>query len=81
MTQSKGRLVDLDDLHLVGAHEIRLLLGGVSRQRVYQITQSNRHFPQPIAALESGKVWLRDDVEDWIAEHRPHQTAAADVAL
>ncbi|WP_233412858.1 DNA-binding protein [Nucisporomicrobium flavum] len=54
----------------MGAHEIRVRLGGVSRQRVYQIT-SRRYFPAPAADLQQGKVWLAEDVEAWIAEHRP----------
>jgi prophage regulatory protein len=57
-------------LRVVGAHEIRVRLGGVSRQRVYQIT-SRPDFPAPVADLAQGKVWLNDDVEAWIATHRP----------
>ncbi len=54
----------------MGAHEVRLRLGGVSRQRVYQITHRS-DFPAPVADLVQGKVWLGDDVEGWIARHRP----------
>jgi predicted DNA-binding transcriptional regulator AlpA len=57
-------------IRLVGAHEIRIRLGGVSRQRVYQIT-SRAAFPQPVADLAQGKVWSTDDVDRWIREHRP----------
>jgi prophage regulatory protein len=57
-------------LRIVGAHEIRVRLGGVSRQRVYQITK-RPDFPTPVADLAQGKVWLDDDVEAWIATHRP----------
>jgi predicted DNA-binding transcriptional regulator AlpA len=57
-------------LHLVGPHEIRMRLGGISRQRVYEITHYS-HFPAPIADLVLGKVWLAEDVEAWIREHRP----------
>jgi len=56
--------------HLVGPHEIRMRLGGISRQRVYEITHYS-HFPAPVADLVFGKVWLADDVEAWIREHRP----------
>ncbi len=52
-------------LRLVGAHEIRVRLGGISRQRVYQIT-SRSDFPRPVADLAQGKIWLADDVEAWI---------------
>jgi hypothetical protein len=56
-------------LRLVGAGEIRIMLGGVSKQRVYQIT-TRKGFPDPIAVLIQGKVWLADDVEKWIKENR-----------
>lgn len=59
-------------IRLMGAHEIRVRLGGISRQRVYQIT-SRTDFPAPAADLTQGKVWLAEDVEQWIAERRPHQ--------
>lgn len=57
-------------LELMGSHEIRARLGGISRQRVYQITNS-KTFPDPVAVLEMGKVWLKADVENWIKKHRP----------
>ena len=56
----------------MGAHEIRMRLGGISRQRVYQIT-SRPDFPQPIAELGQGKVWGAADVEAWIRRKRPGQ--------
>jgi predicted DNA-binding transcriptional regulator AlpA len=56
-------------LRLMGAHEIRVALGGVSRQRVYQIT-ARSDFPAPVADLQQGRVWLAEDVETWIATHR-----------
>ncbi|MFG1949788.1 helix-turn-helix transcriptional regulator [Micromonospora sp. NPDC048830] len=55
---------------LMGAHEIRVRLGGISRQRVYAIT-SHRAFPEPVAELKQGNVWDADDVEQWIRDHRP----------
>jgi prophage regulatory protein len=54
----------------MGAHEVRVRLGGISRQRVYQIT-SHRSFPAPVAELQQGNVWDADEVEAWIREHRP----------
>jgi prophage regulatory protein len=57
-------------IRLVGAHEIRIRLGGVSRQRAYQIT-SRADFPRPVANLAQGKIWKADDVDHWIREHRP----------
>jgi predicted DNA-binding transcriptional regulator AlpA len=59
---------------LMGAHEIRARLGGISRQRVYQLT-SRHDFPQPVAELDQGRVWLAGDVEAWIATRRPGQGA------
>ncbi|MEV2240591.1 AlpA family phage regulatory protein [Micromonospora sp. NPDC049891] len=56
-------------LRLVGSAEIRVMLGGISRQRVYRIT-SRRDFPEPVAQLSMGNVWLAEDVERWIAERR-----------
>ncbi len=56
-------------LRLVGAHEIRRMLGSVSRQRAYQIT-AKPNFPKPVADLQQGKVWATADVEVWMSEHR-----------
>ncbi|ROP29801.1 helix-turn-helix transcriptional regulator [Couchioplanes caeruleus] len=55
---------------LMGAAEIRLRLGGISRQRVYQLTHRS-DWPAPYDELIQGKVWRRDDVEAWIKQHRP----------
>ena len=55
-------------IRLVGAHEIRIRLGGVTRQRAYQIT-SRSDFPTPLAVLAQGKVWLHEDVESWMKIH------------
>ncbi|GAA2187800.1 hypothetical protein GCM10009848_26320 [Micromonospora lupini] len=57
-------------MDLVGAAEIRVMLGGISKQRVYVIT-SHRNFPEPVADLVQGKVWRRSDVAAWIRQHRP----------
>jgi hypothetical protein len=56
-------------LKLLGAHEIRIRLGGVTRQRTYQIT-SRADFTRPLADLVQGKVWLADDVEAWMKVRR-----------
>jgi len=60
-------------LHLMGAHEIRVRLDGISRQRTYQIT-SRVDFPKAVADLEQGKIWLAQDVQTWISAHRPPQS-------
>ncbi|MEO3746499.1 hypothetical protein [Plantactinospora sp. B5E13] len=64
-------------MRLMGAHEIRMRLGGISRQRVYAIT-SHRSFPAPIADLQQGKVWRASDVEKWIAKYRPELAGQGD---
>ena len=56
-------------IRLVGTQEIRVRLGGVSRQRVHQITK-RPDFPAPVADLAQGRVWLADDVDAWIARRR-----------
>jgi prophage regulatory protein len=60
--------MDGERIRLVGAHEIRDLLG-VSRQRVYQLA-ARSDFPQPVATLAQGKIWSLSDVEAWIGTHR-----------
>ncbi|MEV6347409.1 DNA-binding protein [Actinoplanes sp. NPDC051851] len=57
-------------LQLLGAHEIRLRLGGrISRQRVHSLT-NRASFPEPVARLKQGKVWLTEEVDAWIAAYR-----------
>ena len=63
---------------LVGPAEIQAMLGGVSRSRFRQIALMNPAFPQPFQTLIAGSVWLRADVERFIAEHRPHQATSQD---
>ncbi|MFY1586089.1 helix-turn-helix transcriptional regulator [Micromonospora sp. WMMD734] len=58
------------EVALMGAAEIQERLG-VSRQRAY-ILINRRDFPAPAATLRMGNVWLKSDVEAWIAEKRPH---------
>ncbi len=49
---------------LVGVHEIADLLG-VSRQRVDQLARDHDAFPEPVAELHMGRIWRRDDIEQW----------------
>ena len=71
MTNSHTPTVDhvAKSMRLMGAHEVRVRLGGVSRQRAYQIT-SRKDFPEPVADLAQGKVWAAEDVEAWMKVHR-----------
>jgi hypothetical protein len=48
----------------MGVTEIREMLG-VSRQRVHQIIRDHPEFPEPVAELASGKVWLRAAIVKW----------------
>ena len=54
---------------LMGAMEIQARLG-ITRQWTYVLT-GRRDFPEPVVELGMGKIWLAEDVEAWIAEHRP----------
>ena len=56
-------------MRLMGAHEIRLRIGRITRQRVYQLAR-RPDFPAPVADLAQGKIWLADDVEAWIVARR-----------
>ncbi|TDC28133.1 DNA-binding protein [Micromonospora sp. WP24] len=56
---------------LYGSAELQERLG-VSRARIVQIT-GRPDFPPPFDRLAGGAVWLVEDVEAWISEHRPWQ--------
>ena len=56
--------------YLMGAREIEARFG-VSRQRVQQLIARD-DWPPPYDTLAMGKVWRIEDVEAWIADHRPH---------
>ena len=49
--------------HLVGVTEIAEMLG-ISRQRAHQLTRAEG-FPAPVAELSAGRIWNRDEVEEW----------------
>jgi prophage regulatory protein len=57
-------------MQLMGTAEIAERLG-VSRVRVHQIVTTDPSFPAPLGEIKAGKVWRAEDVERWIAEHRP----------
>ncbi len=58
---------------VMGAAEIARELGGLSRQRVQQLItdRAANGFPEPVAVLEMGKVWLAEDIRAWAAKNRP----------
>ena len=51
------------DLDLVGIAEIAEMLG-VSTRRV-DVLSRQRDFPEPVASLTGGRIWLRPDIEKW----------------
>lgn len=57
-------------MQLMGAWEIQQRLG-YSREWTQRII-SRRDFPAPYATLRMGSVWAAEDVEQWVAENRPH---------
>ncbi|MFI7076742.1 helix-turn-helix transcriptional regulator [Micromonospora sp. NPDC049903] len=61
---------------LVGPWEIAKMLG-VTRSRFQQIALRPT-FPKPYQELRATKVWLKVDVEAWIAEYRQPRPADDD---
>ncbi len=49
---------------LVGAAEVARLLG-VTRQRVNALARTHKSFPEPAATIAAGRIWLREDIEEW----------------
>jgi predicted DNA-binding transcriptional regulator AlpA len=52
------------DVQVVGAAEIAEMLGGLSRQRISQLT-TEEDFPPPMQRLRMGNVWRYADVVAW----------------
>jgi len=56
---------------LVGVSEAADIVGWDKRRVITYIERG--HFPEPIAALAGGRIWLREEVEayaeDWRARH------------
>lgn len=63
---------------MMGVAEIAARLG-VSRSRAAQIVRE-RTFPEPVARLTGMDIWLTDDVERWIREHRTTEGPTAPTA-
>jgi prophage regulatory protein len=64
-------------IRLMMTAEIARALGGVGRQYAYTLSQK-KGFPDPVAELEAGRIWLAEDVEAWIAENRPDLTEGSE---
>ncbi len=60
---------EIEDVRLMGVTEIQNRLR-VSRNRA-SILAYRHDFPRPRWTLAMGNIWWADDVEAWIAEHRP----------
>lgn len=54
---------------LMGQQEIRERLG-YSRQHTGMLI-GQKGFPDPAYELAMGRIWLAEDVEEWIRRHRP----------
>jgi hypothetical protein len=70
---------------LVSAPEVGEILGGISRQRVYQL-QHHAAFPEPLFRLRTGPVWDQRAIEafeaGWARQPgRPARAAAAEVRM
>jgi prophage regulatory protein len=59
-------------LALVGLYEIRTRLGA-NRQRAHQLTMTPT-FPEPVATLAQGRIWLTADFDAWAARYAPATT-------
>ena len=62
--------MDRGQLRLMGMAEIAERLR-LSRERASQLA-NRRDFPEPVARLKMGQVWLASDVDEWVRVHRPH---------
>ena len=58
---------------LAGVAEAAEIMGWDKRRVVTYIDRG--HFPEPIAALAGGRVWLREDVEAYADAWRARRTA------
>lgn len=63
---------------LVSAPEVGEMLGGVSRQRVYQLQKANSSFPKPLFQLRTGPIWDASAVEKFAStwERKPGRPRA-----
>jgi len=55
-------------MDLVGVSEIAEMLG-VSRHHVHRLAR-HADFPDPVATLKVGRIWLATDIEKWERTHR-----------
>ena len=60
---------------LVGVAEAAEIMGWDKRRVITYIDRG--HFPEPIASLAGGRVWLREDVDAYASEWRERHPSAA----
>lgn len=58
---------------VVGVAEAAEILGWDKRRVVTYIDRGS--FPEPLTALASGRIWLREDVEDYAQDWRARRAA------
>lgn len=65
-----GRKVDVDDL--IDTQSVAQILGLAHRNTVSEYQARYEDMPRPVVDLGRGrsKLWLRDEVERWVAAHR-----------
>lgn len=54
-------------IELAGTAEVAAILG-VSPQQVHRLAQRD-DFPEPVAELQAGRIWLKANIETWAREH------------
>lgn len=64
MSVDNSTLAEMAKVDLVGAAEVARLLG-VTRQRVDALARTHASFPEPAATIAAGRIWLRQDIEEW----------------
>lgn len=69
-------------IELVGTFEAHLILG-VERSRIARFLHDNaagrRKIAEPVAVLQCGPIWLKDDIEATAREMYDREAAGADV--
>jgi predicted DNA-binding transcriptional regulator AlpA len=50
--------------------QVRQVLGGISRSKLYRMWKKEKSFPPPRRIGKASVAWLRSEVESWIA-NRP----------
>jgi hypothetical protein len=60
---------------LAGVAEAALIMGWDKRRVITYVDRGS--FPEPVQALASGRVWLRDDIERFAREWRARRAARA----